>query len=221
MALIQPSVFNPMEILDKLFGSGAKVKIMRMYLFNPSSTYDVEEVSDMIHLDAAAVRRELNVLEKINFVKKRSYVKEIKRKRGRKISIVKKRTQGFMLDQRFPYIPLLQNFLINTNMIKHKEILHKLHGCGRLKLVIIAGVFIHDEESRVDMLIVGDNLKRKQIDTVIAAIETELGKEIKYAAFETHDFTYRLSMRDMLIRDILDYPHEKIIDKIGVAASRA
>jgi hypothetical protein len=206
-----------MEILDKLFGSGAKVKIMRMYLFNPNSTFDVGEISSMIHLSPSVVRKELGVLEKINFVRKRSYIKQLKRKRGKKTAILKKRAQGWGLDLKFPYIPLLQNFLINTNMIRHKDILRKLNVCGKLKLVIIAGVFIHDEDSRVDMLIVGDQLKRKQIENVVTAIEAELGKEIKYASFETQDFAYRLAMRDMLIRDILDYPHEKVIDKIGVA----
>jgi len=209
-----------MEILDRLFGSGAKVKVMRMYLFNPSSAYDIESISTMIHLDASTVRREVNVLERIGFLKRRSYMKELKRKRGKKVIVVKKRAQGWILDQKFPYIPLLNNFLINTNMIKHKDILRKLNGCGKIKLVIIAGVFIHDPDSRVDILIVGDGLKRKKIDAVISDIETELGKAIKYAAFETQDFTYRLSMRDMLVRDILDFSHETIIDKVGITVSR-
>lgn len=207
-----------MEILDKLFGSGAKVRIMRMYLFNPNSTFDTGAVSDLIDLDGATVRRELNLLERIGFVKKRSFVKEgaVPRRKGKKKAAPRKRSSGFMLNPKFPYIPLLQNFLINTDMVKHKEILQKLNGCGKIKLVILAGVFIHDKDSRVDMLIVGDSLKRKKIDAVVKTIEAELGKEIKYASFETPDFTYRLSMRDMLIRDILDYSHEKIIDKIGI-----
>lgn len=206
-----------MEILDKLFGSAAKVKIMRMYLFNPASTLTPRAVSNMLDLKSSSVRRELTLLERIGFIKKRSNHPERKVK-GKKIkkSAANKLIAGFMLDSRFPYITLLQNFLINTDMVKHKDILRKLNGCGKIKLVILAGVFIHDSESRVDMLIVGDNLKRKKIDAVVKAIESELGKEITYAAFETSDFTYRLSMRDMLIRDILDYQHETIIDKIGI-----
>jgi hypothetical protein len=204
-----------MEILDKLFGSAAKVKIMRMYLFNPTSTYSPSAVAKMLDVRGSSVRKELILLEKIGFVKKRTSSSEIKPAKGRK-KVVRKRIVGYLLDPRFPYIALLQNFLINTDMVKHKEILRKLNRCGKIKLVILAGVFIHDSDSRVDMLIVGDNLKRKQIDSVIKTIEAELGKEINYAAFETPDFTYRLSMRDMLIRDILDYQHEKIIDKIGI-----
>lgn len=207
-----------MEIMEKLFGSAAKVKIMRMFLFNPTTSFDTAEIAKKVKLSGAAVRREAGLLERIGFLKHRSYAKEVAKKRGKKTVVSKKRTQGWTLNPRFPYITLLQNFLINTNLVKHSDILRKLQGSGKMKLVVIAGVFIHDPESRVDLLIVGDSLKRKQIENVVGAIESEIGKEIRYAAFETSDFHYRVSMCDKLIRDILDYPHETIIDKIGASA---
>ena len=46
-------------------------------------------------------------------------------------------------------------------------------------------------------------------------IESEIGKELRYAYFSTEDFQYRLSMCDKLTRDILDYPHKKILNKLG------
>jgi len=63
---------------------------------------------------------------------------------------------------------------------------------------------------------VGDNLKRGAIDSVVRGIEAELGKEIIYSVFETDDFKYRLSMFDKLIRDILDFPHQKIVDRLNI-----
>lgn len=204
-----------MEIMEKLFGSAAKVKIMRMFLFNPVTSYDIAEVAKKVKLGPTAARKEVHLLERIGFLKHRIYTKETARKRGKRTVVSKRRTQGWTLNPRFPYITLLQNFLINTNLVRHRDILRKLQGSGKIKLVVIAGVFIHDPESRVDLLVVGDSLKRKQIENVVGAIESEIGKEIRYAAFDTPDFHYRVSMCDKLIRDILDYPHETIIDKIG------
>jgi hypothetical protein len=54
------------------------------------------------------------------------------------------------------------------------------------------------------------------LERAIRDIESEVGKELTYAAFKTDDFIYRLGMYDKFIRDILDYPHEKILDKIGI-----
>lgn len=205
-----------MEILEKLFGGGPKVKVMRMFLFNPGASYDIDEISNRMNISAATARREVQLLERIGLLKRRIYTKQVARKRGKSIAISTKRTQGWTMDHKFPYLSLLQSFLVNTNIVRHKDILRRLNGCGRIKLVVLAGVFIHDAESRVDLLIVGDRLKKGQIDSVIRALEADIGKELKYASFETQDFNYRLSMCDKLIRDILDYSHETIIDRIGI-----
>jgi hypothetical protein len=67
----------------------------------------------------------------------------------------------------------------------------------------------------VDLLVVGDNMKLSLLENIIKTIESEIGKEIRYAVFETQEFTYRYSVFDKLIRDILDFQHEKIINKLG------
>lgn len=85
-----------------------------------------------------------------------------------------------------------------------------------MKLILTAGVFQHDPESRVDILVVGDNIKQGMLVSAISALEAELGKELRYAAFETADFKYRLGVYDKLVRDILDYPHQKILNKLGL-----
>ena len=58
------------------------------------------------------------------------------------------------------------------------------------------------------------------MERVIRSIEAEIGKELRYASFETPDFRYRLGMYDKLVRDILDFPHKKVVDKIGVASEK-
>ena len=81
---------------------------------------------------------------------------------------------------------------------------------------MISGVFLHDRDSRVDILVVGDHLKAAKLSSIISSIEAKLGKELRYAAFETTDFQYRLSIYDKLIKDILDYQHKKILNKLGL-----
>ena len=85
-----------------------------------------------------------------------------------------------------------------------------------IQLLIISGIFIKNPDSRVDLLVVGDNLKLSSLENIIKTIESEIGKEIRYAVFETSEFNYRYSMFDKLTRDIFDYPHEKIINKLNL-----
>lgn len=205
-----------MDILEKLFGSAAKVKIIKLFLFNPDSAFDNSQTAERAKVSIAVTRREISNLEKIGFLKPKSYVKETRRQKNRKVSVSRKRVNGWTLDTKFPYIDAIKSFLSNINPFKSKEIVDRISRAGKIQVLIVAGIFIKDPDSRADLLVVGDNLKHGQLDNIIKTIESEIGKEIRYAVFETSEFNYRLSMFDKLIRDILDFPHEKIINRLNL-----
>ena len=77
-------------------------------------------------------------------------------------------------------------------------------------------IFNLKDNSRVDLLIVGDKIRKNVLTTALKELEAEVGKELSYAVFETDDFMYRVNMYDKFIRDILDYPHQKLLNKLGV-----
>lgn len=205
-----------MDILEKLFGSAGKVKIIKLFLFNPEMVFDSSETAERAKVSRGVARKEILNLEKMGFLRQRSYSKEIRRQKNRTIQTFRKRTNGWMLDPKFPYIDAIKSFLSNINPFRHKDIINRISRVGKIQLLIVSGIFIKDPDSRVDLFVVGDNLKQGQLDNIIKVIESEIGREIRYAAFETSEFNYRHSMFDKLIRDILDYPHEKIINKLGL-----
>ncbi len=206
-----------MDILETLFGSAAKVKIIKLYLLNPESTYDVAQAAERSKVSTGVARKEINNLEKIGFIKSKSYTKEVSVFRNRTATIVKKRVSGWTLDPKFPYIEAMELFLSNVNPFKHTDIVDKISKAGKIQLLVIAGVFIKDPESRLDLLVVGDNIRNGFLENIIHTIESEIGKEIRYAVFETSEFKYRYTMFDKLVRDVLDFPHEKIIQKISLS----
>lgn len=205
-----------METLTKLFGSAAKVKIIKMFLFNSGTAYDVTQISDRTKESSSKVRREVHVLEKMDLIKRRVFYKTVHRKKGNKKIVGKVKTSGWILNTDFEFLAPLQQFLVNLNHLSPKDIARKLSKAGNMKLIIISGIFIQAPESRVDLLVVGDHIKKGSVENAIRTIEAEMGKEIRYAVFETADFQYRLGLYDKLIRDILDFSHEKIVNKIGV-----
>lgn len=206
-----------MDILAKLFGTNARVKMLRLFLFNKDTVFDASEISKRTKTQLPIVRKEIGMMEKIKLIKRRSFYKEVERKRGSKKIKVKKRIQGWVLDDMFMYIEPLQKFFLQTATLDQKDILGKLRKAGKLKLVIVAGVFIQNWDNRIDMLIVGDGVSNKKLEAAVKDIEAEVGMELRYAVFSTHDFHYRLEMRDRLVRDILDYPHRILVDRIGIS----
>ena len=196
--------FTFMETLAKLFGSETKVKVMKLFLFNPQHVFLTKEIVDRVKSSPANVRRELLTLEKMRFIKRRTFQRK------------NKNSHGYSVQTQFPYLSSLQTFLLNSEPLNPKELIRKISKIGNIKLIIVSGIFIQDPASRADILIVGDNVRKSNLENVIKNLEAEVGRELKYAYFTTDDFKYRLSMFDKLIRDILDYPHKVVLNKLSI-----
>jgi len=205
-----------METLSKLFSGEGRVKLMRLFLFNPETFFSLNQIIDKAKLSIKEAKSEIDVLQKSGMVKGKKIIQTINTKRRGKVVEIKKRVDSWYLDSSFEYLLPLQNLLINTRPLRKEEILKRLSNVGKLKMVIVSGVFIQNPDSRVDLLIVGDNLKRGAMDRIVKTMEAEIGKELVFASFETADFNYRLGMYDKLIRDILDYPHQMLLDKLNI-----
>jgi hypothetical protein len=205
-----------MDALSTIFGSEARVKIMRLFLFNVEDVFDIDMVCRKSKVSYGTGKKEISTLEKIKFVKRKKFIKIVQKKKGKKIKDVRVKYQGYYLNEDFPYIVALKHLLIKTDTLEGGEIIKRLSKTGKLKLIVVAGVFTQDKNSRADILVVGNGINKSALNNVIRSIESELGKELTYVCFETEDFQYRLSMFDKLVRDILDYPHQVLLDKISL-----
>jgi len=201
-----------METLSKLFSSGALVKVLRIFLNNPDAIYEARDIVLRCKISPESARRELALLKSIDFVQQKEHV--IKTKRGNKTS--RRKTTGYFLNKRFALNNALRSLLFNADPYRNDEILSKFKNVGRVKCLIVAGVFIQAEGSRIDILMVGDNLKKPSIEHVLHGMEAEVGKELSYSIMDTTEFKYRFGMYDKFVRDILDYPHEVLLDKLGL-----
>ena len=198
------------EILGKLFGSLDRVKILRLFLMNPTTVFTKAAIARRSKISSATLNRELRLLFDLRIIRS-------------KISVAteqdKGRAKGWQLDAAFPYITPLKGLLFSTEPFSREELIRKFKNAGRVRLIITAGVFIQDENSRADILIVGDNLKKRVLDNALHTMEAEIGRELIYGIFETEDFKYRLAVYDKFIRDLLDYPHDVVLDKIGTTVA--
>lgn len=209
-----------MEILGKLFGSVLRVKILRMFLFNPGVAYDAESIAVRTQSKLPLVKKEISLLMKIAFIREKTYIKEIekKKKKGGKTQIEtsKKRVIGFTLNPSFEYAETLKKVLLDFQFLDLNEVANRFKKTGRVKFFALAGAFLNDSNGRADILIVGDSLSKNLVESEVRKLESEMGKDLTYALFETQDFLYRVQMYDKFVRDILDFKHQRLIEKIIV-----
>ena len=167
---------------------------MRLFLLNKGKSFKNKEIAKRSRVSAKIVRKELSLLASVDFVRKNH-----------------SSPSDWFFNYSFKYAGAFEDLLIRSGSLDKKAVLDNLKKVGRVKLIIVSGVFIKHDDSRVDLLIVGDKMKKGRIEEGVRRLEAEVGTELVYAVFETADFLYRLKMYDKLVRDILDFPHEVIL----------
>ncbi len=189
-----------METLGKLLGNPARVKIMRLFLLNRTTGFKNKDVVTRSRINAGAARKEITLLSSVGFIKKG----------------IKKNSSEWFFNGSFKYAKEFEDLLIGSQSLNTAKVIDNFKSVGgKVKLLVVSGIFIKNDNSRVDLLIVGDKMKRGKIDEGVKKLEAEIGTELTYAVFDSKEFTYRLSMYDKLVRDILDFPHEVVIQGKG------
>jgi len=194
-------------------------------MLNPDTPFDNKDIASRSKVSPQTLRTELSILSRTGFIKKKTFTKEEPPRTKNGLPVrgrtqtgkpKKKKVQGWILNADFSHLYALKILLLSSKAVDRKEMKRRLDNTGRIKLIVLSGIFVSEDSSRIDMLVVGDKLDKKRIEKALKHIEAELGKEIEYAAMDTKEFSYRLGMYDKFIRDILDYPHETVVDKIGL-----
>ncbi len=204
-----------MDILGNLFSSDPLVKIMRLFLMNQEENFTVSEIAHRTLSKESSVKRELEILDQIGLTRPKMVVRESAGKDGGNTR--KQKVTAWEIDKSFHYLEPLYSLLIEYDTLRQNDVVARFRPAGKIKLLVVAGVFIKDPESRADLLVVGDNLNRKKIDAAVKFFESQLGKELQYAIFDTEEFVYRRDMYDKLLCDIFDGSHEVLLSSSGLS----
>lgn len=186
------------ELLEHLFGSKEKARLLRFFLQNPETQYEFSEVVKRNMLKSQKVKRELANLKNIRFIFKRT-------KNGR---------NHYQLNQSFNFYPELKNLIAKSNVYPQCRSLGKISKLGNIKLAVISGVFISYDKSKADMILVGDGISKAKLKGLMDSLEAEIGKEINFVLMTMEEFKYRLNMLDKFILEFLEGPHEEVINRI-------
>lgn len=189
------------EILNKLFGSPYRVKVLRFFISNPNDSFYFKDLVSRLQLGNHIIRREFLVLSKINFLK----------------SSKRDKNEKWFLNHSFLFLKPLRNLILSASPISNNELIEKIKKAGRLKLVVLSGALIEeDNDSKIDVLVIGDNLSKSSFNRILKNIEAEVGKELSFVLMPVKEFLYRVDIRDKFVREILESPHKIILDKLKI-----
>lgn len=203
-----------MELLTRLLGGAERVKIMRFFLHHEDRIVSLHDVSEKTKSKSALARKELTALAAIGFIEKKKTRVVTSVGSGKKSSSKVKEIIGFKLNPLFPHNHALKELLFDFQLLDKRELASRFKLIGRIKVFIVAGVFINDTKSRVDILIVGEAIKRQKAEKVLEALSAELGRDVVYAIMDVEEYEYRFKMYDKFVRDIVDMPNETVINKL-------
>jgi len=195
------------QILETLFDSPVKVKLLKLFLRNPSRFFCQREIAEKTQSDSRNIKRQMKGLFEIGFIKKK-IVGRRRNKRGGGMQ--------FSVNPEFDFYNELRSLVLKSGPASKEKILRRVQKLGRIKLLLLAGIFLNSDNSRVDLFIVGDQMSNKKLSQFFKDLEAEVGREIEFAVMNTKEFYYRFQMFDRFVHDIIEKPNEKLINKLRI-----
>lgn len=193
------------DILDNLFGSRVRVRVLKFLFRNYPGDFGLGEISKKIGASGTATKKELESLTRLNLLKK---------SRG---------DIRYALNPNFEFFPELKSLILKSSPAEKNSMIKKINGLGRIRLAVISGIFMNESENVessesavADLFIVGDYINKNKLRNFLRSLEAEAGREIKLSIMDKEEFEYRYGMFDRFVRVLLEGPHEKIINKLGL-----
>ena len=154
-------------------------------------------------------------------MKKKANKKIVKQKKTKKTR-PKSKVERFTLNPDFEFFSELRSLILKSSAWERERMVQRVSNLGRVRLAVISGIFLSDPDSLnqydapADLFIVGDDINRAKLRNFLGALEAEIGTEIKFTLMDKEEFDYRFNMFDRFVRVLLEGPHEKIVNKIGI-----
>ena len=200
-------------MVEALFGSKTRVKLLRLFLNNPDNSYYVREITRLIDEQINSVRRELSNMIKVGIVTSQNVDNKL----------------YYQANQEYPYfVPLRAIFsdeqmgsvvkaepsiiglpkALDPEIKYYNKVFMSLTGAHA---ILIAGKLVRGSASPIDVLIIGD-VSNTKLKAAIKAIERREDTTLNYTVLSPEEFGYRTSVRDRFIGEILDAKYTVIKD---------
>lgn len=192
-------------MIEQLFGSKTRVKLLQLFLANPGRSFYVREITRKIDEQINSVRRELANLMGIGIVRSDSVNNKL----------------YYEVNQGYKHFKALQSIFSvelpqqDVSPASQKDLLKRLQATGSFDIVIVTGQLVGQQGAEVDLLLVGSSNKPK-LEKLMKTVELEEGSAIRYSVMSEREFKYRLDIKDRFVVTALSAKHTVLADTSGV-----
>jgi hypothetical protein len=209
-----------LSMVDKLFGSKTRVKLLGLFLSNPNRPFYVREITRKIDEQINSVRRELANLLSIGVITSDTSHNKLYYEVNQKYEFFD------ALSVIFSKIVARDTIEPSTaHPMQRRESRVAIHGLieqideitnlGNVELAVFTGQFTRDESCGIDLLVVGDVNKTK-LQKFIAVLETRESKEVRYTVMTSSQFDYRRQVKDRFVSNLFLAKKQIVIDRQNV-----
>jgi biotin operon repressor len=181
------------EILD----SKPKSSLIALLLLAPNRSFSGVELSKRLGIPQPKLQLVLSELVKQGSVK----------------TFFKQRAKFYLLNTQSKYFPELKASLQKNKVHYEDELFLALKQLGEVKAVFLSGVFTGKPELPVDVLLVG-KINLDKLSKFLINCKKMMGVDINYSIMSADEFASRRDTFDRFIKDIFDYPHLIVLDKL-------
>jgi hypothetical protein len=211
-------------MLEQLFGSKTRTKLLKLFLLNPDEAYFIRELTRKIDTQINSVRRELQNLEQCNIIEVVDVPVGIlpsdleldteETPESKKKGIAEgKPKKYFRLNKDFVLYNELKHLFLKGPLLFQNQFMIEIREIPTIDYAILSGYFVERDDATVDLLVVGEVPKAK-LTKLIHAFEKELEREINYTTMSTEEFLYRKSLADKFIFLLLEGKKILVVDRL-------
>jgi len=181
-------------MLKRLFTSNTRIKLLTVFVSNIDQEYYIRELTRKLNEQINSIRRELDNLKKMGFLK----------------SKLKNRKKYYYINKNFIILDELK-LIIKKVLSDKSAVAKKMAKLGKIRLLVLSGQFVENQESNIDILIVGEIEKEKLTNFINE--EFKLKNPVKFAIMSVADYEYRVNCHDKFINDILNNSKNQVLIK--------
>jgi hypothetical protein len=200
-------------MVEQLFGSKTRVKLLKLFYSNPNRSFYVREITRKVGEQINSVRRELSNLLSIGII----------------VSDTTNNKLYYEVNQTYEYYQPLQAIFGRDGVVTDPKVSDgknekqlatssdqdSIKKLGNVEIALYTGQFTRDDSSGIDFLVVGD-VNQTALHKFVAELETQEGRELRFAAFSLGEFEYRRKIRDRFVHAVLDAKKQILIDKNNI-----
>ncbi len=192
-------------MIEQLFGSKTRVKLLQLFFSNPNRSFYVREITRKIDEQINSVRRELANLLSIGIISSDTNNNRLYYEVNQKYEHYKALGAIFG-NQKVTSAETADAAAAEPNDVK------LIKALGNVDLAILTGQFTRDDLISIDFLIVGD-INQTKLGKYIDELEAKEGKEVRYTHMPTNEFEYRQQVNDRFLATVMEAKKQVLIDK--------